>query len=161
MLTPFIVAHLIAFSSFFLLSICRSIVTSKSFFDVNCNELRPTNMYVVLKPKIGGKRMGDQFIDRHGNLKLPASCRITHINIQNDLDTINLNCCQNLNIFNDMSTPNHATNLKKSKTETKIDSEDCPCPSDCASFYECKIVVKGFKDQLVKGQSIWINNMPS
>lgn len=47
--------------------------------------------------------------------------------------------------------------MKKSKTESKIDIEECP--SDCNNFYECKIVVKGFKDQLVKGQSIWMNNV--
>lgn len=47
--------------------------------------------------------------------------------------------------------------MKKSKTESKIDMEECP--SDCNNFYECNIVVKGFKDQLVKGQSIWMNNV--
>lgn len=117
-------------------------------------------MYVVLKPKFGSNTMGDQF-KSHDNLKLPASCRITHINIQNDLHVIDLNCCRNLNIFNDINTPNGKTieNIKKStKTETKINLKDCP--SDCNNFYECKIIVKGFKDQLIKGQSIWMNNVP-
>lgn len=116
-------------------------------------------MYVVLKPKFGWNTMGDQF-KSHTGLKLPASCRITHINIQNDFNIINLNCCQNLNIFNDINTSNEnntVVNMKKSKTESKIDIEECP--SDCNNFYECKIVVKGFKDQLVKGQSIWMNNV--
>lgn len=131
-------------------------MTSKSFFDLNCNELRPTNMYVVLKPKLDSNTMGEQF-KSHSNLRLPASCRITHINIQNDFNVIDLNCCQNLNIFNDIYTSNDNNaieNLKKPKTD-KIEDFS----SDCNSFYECKIVVKGFKDQLVKGQSIWMNNV--
>lgn len=116
-------------------------------------------MYVVLKPKFGWNTMGEQF-KSHNSLKLPASCRITHINIQNDFNIINLNCCQNLNIFNDISTLNDSTaeNIKKSKTESKINTEK-DCTSDCNNFYECKIIVKGFKDQLVKGQSIWMNNV--
>lgn len=113
-------------------------------------------MYIALKPKFGWNTMGDQF-KSHSGLKLPASCRITHINIQNDFNTIDLNCCQNLNIFNDINMSNAVANMKKSKTESKINNAECS--SDCNNFYECKIIVKGFKDQLVKGQSIWMNNV--
>lgn len=136
----------------------RSIVTSANFFDLNCNELRPTNMYVVLKPKFGRNTIGEEF-KSHAGFKLPASCRITHINIQTDFNVADLNCCQNLNIFSDIKASNDANttaNMQTSETESKIDMDKFP--SNYNNFYECKIVVKGFKDQLVKGQSIWITN---
>lgn len=116
-------------------------------------------MFVVLKPKHGWNMIGDQF-KSHNGFKLPASCRTTHINIQNDFNIMNLNCCQNLNIFQDTNitfNDSAIANLQKLKTESEIASEKGP--SDCDGFYECKIVVKGFKDQLVKGQSIWMNNV--
>lgn len=107
----------------------------------------------MLKPKYGWNTIGDQF-KNHTGFKLPASCRITSINIQNDFNIMDVNCCQNLHIFNDSAI----AKMEKSKTESRINIEKCSF--DCNSFYECKIVVKGFKDQLVKGQSIWINNVP-
>lgn len=126
-------------------------------------------MYVVLKPKYGWNTIGEHF-KSHTGLKLPASCRITHINIQNDFKIMDLNCCRNLNIFNDVNKSN-GTNSKDIRNSDKIECDEeresktepesnvVRCPSDCNNFYECKIIVKGFKDQLIKGQSIWTNNL--
>lgn len=109
-------------------------------------------MYAVLKPKRDWNTIGDQF-KSHAGFKLPTSCRVTHINIQTDFNLMDLNCCQNLNIFNDINATNTAST--NAKTETNAEK----CQIECNNFYECKIPVKGFKDQLIKGQSIWMNNV--
>lgn len=127
-------------------------------------------MYVVLKPKYGWNTIGDQFTSHTGPFRLPASCRRTHINIQNDFKIMDLNCCQNINIFNDVNAANdnnamdnlnwNCSESKKQESETasKIKTQKCSSDCDCY-YYECKIIVKGFKDQLIKGQSIWLNNV--
>lgn len=145
----------------------RSIITSKNFFDVNCSGLKPTNMFVILKPKNGISSIGDQFVG-HSHFKFPTSCRTTHINIQNDPMNMTLNCCRSLNIFSDNESSSHAP-IVISDTSGKL--EDCNncelkngiCKENLSSipiFHECNIVVKGFKDQLIKGQSIWANQEP-
>lgn len=119
-------------------------------------------MYVVLKPKCSMSSIGDAF-KSHSSFKFPASCRTTQINIQNDSANIASNCCQSLNIFNDSDVPNcvpvkngtsdEIDDSNSNGLKNGIDREDPSSTHD--SFYECNIVVKGFKDQLIKGKSIW------
>lgn len=69
------------------------------------------------------------------------------------------NCCRGLNIFSDneslsyapTSSDNSVRDCKSHELKNGIGKEN----SLSNSFYECNIVVKGFRDQLIKGQSIW------
>lgn len=90
------------------------------------------------------------------------------MNIENDSDDSRLNCCQRLAVYDDMV---HLINDKLSVsigdnigTSNRTDQQntinihgtDDMSASDTGSkYYECAVIVKGFKNQLIKGQSIW------
>lgn len=116
-------------------------------------------MHLFLKPRNGANfEFGDQF-QHHSHLKLSTSCRQTLFSIQSD-SRLNENCCRKLHIFNDIGSnkvksEDSSTNnerVQKDYIRNKEDTAKCITKTD---FYECKIVVKGFKDQLIKGKSIW------
>lgn len=124
----------------------RPIIASTEYFDVNCMELKPTNMHVLLKSK---QKISDEHFQQHDTFKLPSMCRVTMLNIVNDSDDNHHNCCQNLLVYDDVEETT-LTIGEKSKTATNsIESELS------SKFYECDVLIKGFKNMLVKGQSIW------
>lgn len=115
-------------------------------------------MHVFLKPKNGADfEFGDQF-QHHSRLKLSTSCRQTLFSIQSD-SRLNKNCCRKLHIFNDIGS-NKVKSEDSSTNNERVHKDYIQNKKDKMSstktdFYECKIVVKGFKDQLIKGRSIW------
>lgn len=123
-------------------------------------------MFVILKPKNGISSIGNEFVG-HSNFKFPTSCRTTHINIGNEPMDMPSNCCRGLNIFSDNESSSYAPiasgtsgkmgNCNNRELKNGIGKENL---SSIPRFYECNIVVKGFKDQLIKGQSIWANQEP-
>lgn len=107
-------------------------------------------MHVFLKPRNGADfEFGDQF-QHHSHLKLSTSCRQTLFSIQSD-SRLNENCCRKLHIFNDIGSNKVKSEVQKDYIQNIKDK----ISSTKTDFYECKIVVKGFKDQLIKGKSIW------
>lgn len=153
-------------------------------------------MFVFLKPKhiIDIEHHIDNKFQRHDHFKLPSHCRITMLNIKNDLSKISLNCCQKLCIFDDFDElininssdtsektdqmQHKETEITKCAVQIESESETIKCSatsfssdfqstttqrdpnhpnSTISSFYECNISVKGFKDRLIKGKSIWIH----
>lgn len=178
----------------------RSIISSTKFFDVNCNELKPTNMYVFLKPRNSSDLQNntEQF-HRHDNFQLPINCRTTVLNIKSNINNASANCCRNLFVFHDfkqlnielshgidvtqlanehdeeigtdtnkdsgnvrtnnaLDTGEQVPNLEKNYSN-HMKNKDATTNEEITinSFYECNVSVKGFKDQLIKGKSIWIN----
>lgn len=140
------------------------IITSTQFFDLNCSVLKPTNMFVFLMPKDGSDfKLSGQFQQRN-NLKLPTLCRTTLLNINNNTHETELNCCRNLTIFNDFEAPPPAAEFVDMQRNDEITQQENSSTSDngeksaktCDCFYECNIVLKGYKDQLIKGKSIWL-----
>lgn len=101
--------------------------------------------------------VGDEY-KHHSTFKLPASCRETYINIENDLSNGNLNCCRSLSIFGDIEMSNHVPIINDSIDDQSKIIGTKPS-SNCNSFYECNVVVKGFKDPMIKGQSIWVHQV--
>lgn len=122
-------------------------------------------MYVVLKSK---HNITDDCFHRYDGFRLPSMCRTTLLNVENHLDEMSLKCCQNLVIFDDTEELENTTDSTtktiaesiNAETEnfnrTNSDAEKSTTSNDL-KFYECNIIVKGFKNQLVKGQSIWTN----
>lgn len=112
-------------------------------------------MYVFLKPKYKPSD-GDFAISEHfewrDRFELPANCRITVLNIENIKQTTDDNCCKNLNIFNDAEKIGEKISTEVNAAQlTAIENE----MHSINGFYECKISIKGFRDQLIKGKSIW------
>lgn len=133
----------------------RSILSSTKFFDANSRELKLTSMYVFLKPKY--KPSYDDFatsehFEWRDRFELPANCRITVLNIENTNQSTDENCCKNLNVFNDaLEIGERILTEVNAAPPTAIENE----MHTINGFYECKISIKGFKDQLIKGKSIW------
>lgn len=128
-------------------------------------------MYILLKTthKID-ESMAANF-QRLDYFQLPTLCRITKLNIQNDSNNLNVNCCRDLSIFNDATSNGHkinGTTFNRNEcngTEHKNHFNDNGTSSDSNTFnkidtneflYECKISIKGFRDQLINGKTIWI-----
>lgn len=137
----------------------RTIISSTEYFDVNCTELKPTNMYVMLKSKV---HIGEEYFQQHDSFKLPSTCRTTVLNVENHSDEMALKCCQNLVVYDDMEESTNSADFTIEKTEDSNYGEISKnghvtqvASSNDLKFYECNIVVKGFKNQLVKGKSIW------
>lgn len=132
-------------------------------------------MYLFMKPKNRIEHTIDDQFHRHECFKLPTMCRITMLNIENDSDTMTTNCCRNLSIFDDFQLLNSSDAIEtnstemtdNNQTETTCDKNDS-MPAKCSDlkniiktdaisdFFECKVTIKGFRDQLIKGQSIWM-----
>lgn len=108
-------------------------------------ELKPTNMYVLLKSK---QKINDEQFQHHDTFKLPSMCRVTMLNIENDSDDTNHICCKNLLIYD--SEVETIAKRETSNTEPNLNEIE-----SFSSHYECDVFIKGFKNQLVKGQSIW------
>lgn len=146
-----------------------SIITSTEFFDTNASELKPTNMFVLLKTK---EKLADGMMENfqcHNYLRLSTKCRVTQIDIRNNSNDSKTNCCRNISIFNESisaenATVNHANELPETipnangvVTVTNATNEsNFSIVEKDELLYECKISIKGFRDQLNNGTSIWI-----
>lgn len=107
-------------------------------------------MFVLLKP-----RQLDTFSDddnhfvRRDDFAFSANCRTTVLNIKNNDENLTLNCCRDLDIYSD------AVNEVNSSSGT-VNKDDATAKSlNDLTFYECKVYVKGFKEQSIKGRSVW------
>lgn len=145
--------------------VIMSIITSTEFFNTNASELKPTNMFILMKTKekLAEGMMEDfQCLDY---LRLPTQCRVTRLDIRNNSNGSKSNCCHNISIFNEsISVANTTVNHINESTEMKP-NENGSIQTNESNFsimekgellYACKISVKGFRDQLNNGTSIWI-----
>lgn len=130
----------------------RSIITTTEFFDVNNAALKPMNMYIFLKPRPGHNFGNDELFESRDQFTLPTNCRAMTLNIENDCSNLDLNCCRNISVF----TENGTARVPSANGDNDPHETD-PSSENESTFYQCKFYVKGFKDQLVKGQSIWMH----
>lgn len=137
-------------SSLFCFFYFRSIISSNQFFEANNHDLKPTNMFVFIKPKCPDTFPSDvKFIRRDFGILPLSTCRTTILNINNPTENLSINCCKNLNVYSDAP---HVNLIETITDENKvIDSAH----ANASIYYECNVSVKGFKDQLIKGKSIW------
>lgn len=138
-----------------------SILSSTKFFDANSRDLKLTSMFVFLKPTRrppNGPNEISEHLEWRDQFELPANCRITVFNIVNNNRTNdNNNCCKNLNVFNDGENNGEKCGTRNSLNDVSVEQSTInrnEIPS-MHGFYECKISIKGFKDQIIKGKSIW------
>lgn len=111
-------------------------------------------MYVFVKPKQKPTETPfdlTEHFEWHENFELPGQCRITVLNIENAHQMTDDNCCKNLNVFGD----DKCDDAKLLNDKTWTGEVNMVNETNKNGFYECKISIKGFKDQLIKGKSIW------
>lgn len=87
------------------------------------------------------------------------SCKTTVFNLRNVSEQEHTNCCQDLIVYKDLSNfditqsniGNTTTKVTKPETGTTENYDNL----ENRVWYEMNTFVKGFKDVLVKGKSIW------
>lgn len=107
-------------------------------------------MFVFLKPKCADTLLSDAKFIRRDLSTLPlSSCRTTVFNIINPTENLAINCCKDLKVYSDAPQADSIEPI----THKSIDADRTH--ENATTFYECNVSVKGFKDQLIKGKSIW------
>lgn len=129
----------------------RSIISNSDFFEVNSSALKATNMFLFLKPKHSEHLLSDTDFDQHAEITIPPTCRTTVFNIESCGDDTSQNCCKNLNVYNDKIAS--TSEIPDQKVEDKVECTDLLAKA--SSYFVCKVSVKGFKNQPVKGASVW------
>lgn len=111
-------------------------------------------MFVLLKKKPSGTIDNDlEFFQAKDYDGVTIKCKTVILNILPEFNSeTDLNCCKDISIFQDMTNLNLnqrevAANEENQKTDKNIET----------SWFESKVIVKGFKDVLVKGKRIWLN----
>lgn len=118
-------------------------------------------MFVFLNSNTtnGSLQKNDLFI-KNEMFSMPKNCKTTIFNIRNNSINNFSNCCHDLIIFKDLRNLQinqtesvECNELKNDDAEMKTDEQN----DDNYCWYESIVRVKGFKDVLVKGKSIWQN----
>lgn len=107
-------------------------------------------MFVLLRKKSTGTTDDLEFFQAKDYDGVTIKCKTVILNILPEFNSeIDLNCCKDISIFQDMTN----LNLKEREDPVKDQSPE----EDEISWFESKVIVKGFKDVLVKGKRIWVN----
>lgn len=135
-------------------------------YDVFSRNLTPTNTYLELEIldndncllKSNNSTTHSQIFPKDFS-PLPASCKDIHLHlmIKNSAatDNKNLKCCKELQVFDDFKALNLQCNDDEKGDTATDDSKYNPLDNAISSWWEAETVVRGFKDQPIKGFSIW------
>lgn len=135
-------------------------MTSQKFYEIE-SKLNTTNMFVLLNPKVKPTASDDLF-QLNEDFRLPRSCKTVILNLQNISDSIKTNCCEHLVVYDDLLADYDNLKVTDDKTvsqeaDEEIVNERSKDLTDIneAVWYNLTTFVRGFKDVLVKGKSIW------
>lgn len=114
-------------------------------------------MFVLLNPKVKSPALDDLF-QLNEDFRLPRSCKTVILNLKNISDSIKTNCCEHLVVYDDLLADyDNLTvtdgNIPAMELDEKV-VNDLADIND-AVWYDSTVFVRGFKDVLVKGKSIW------
>ncbi|CAK1553922.1 unnamed protein product [Leptosia nina] len=133
-------------------TVFRTLVTSDKLYSENIflETLSPTNMYVFIKkvPMTNQQAVcNDTFVQVTNGYRIPRSCKIITFNFKggNQEKTA---CCNDFQIFGDV------LNQDLSKMSISDDEFNEIESTDKAIWFQSTYVMKGFKDCVVKDQSI-------
>ncbi|TMW52603.1 hypothetical protein DOY81_002349 [Sarcophaga bullata] len=144
-----------------------SLLTSENLYDVFSRNLNPTNIYLELEILENDNCLlkSNNLTAAHSQIfpkdfsPLPASCKDIHLHLilKNSAatDNKNLKCCKELQVFDDFKTLNLQSNDDKKQDKSTDDSKFNPLHNAIPSWWEAETVVRGFKDQPIKGFNIW------
>lgn len=103
--------------------------------------------------------MTDDLFRLHEGFRLPRSCKTVFLNLMNTAAPTRKNCCQELIVYEDMVADYSNLNVGDMMEDDKIINDTNTNGDliniDDAVWYESTVFVRGFKDVLVKGKSIW------
>lgn len=99
-------------------------------------------------------RLNDAEFELRTDISFPSNCRTSVLNIANhdETDSVSLKCCKNFDVYSDLMA---ATQQSEENDISANSTETAALAANTTSYFECKVSVKGMKDQLVKGVSIW------
>lgn len=118
-------------------------------------------MFVLLNPKVKPAKTDDSF-QLTEDFRLPRSCKTVILNLTNISNSIKSNCCEHLIVYDDLLTD--YDNLKvtddklvpaEAADDNANDVNNDSSDMSGRDWYNSTIFVRGFKDVLVKGKSIW------
>lgn len=125
-------------------------------------------MFVFLSPRLYRHRCDIEYFSQHDEFTLPIrNCRKAVFNLVNEITSSTTSstggkCCQKMIVYKDMSNLNISADSNAAKLKSPQNSEACSRSDDDADiaennriWYELNIFVKGFKDVMVKGKTIW------
>lgn len=135
-------------------------MTNETLFDMNLtSKLSATNVYVLLKSTKSSAADFDASEHFHckDSFYLPNNCKTIILNLVNATEPSKLNkenCCIDLVVFSEFD--NIVISSRRDSFDGNCDVAEPPsvlCEKDV--WYESSIFLKGYKDVLVKGNSIW------
>lgn len=119
-------------------------------------------MFVLLNPKVKPAKTDDSF-QLTEDFRLPRSCKTVILNLQNKSHSIKSNCCEHLIVYDDLQADYDKLTVTDDELEAETEATDDKVNEMTEDFneisatdwYNSTIFVRGFKDVLVKGKSIW------
>ncbi len=118
-------------------------------------------MFVLLHPKVKPPETDDLF-QLSEDFRLPRSCKTVILNLQNTAASIKTNCCEHLVVYDDLLADYDNLKVTDDKIDlVEVDDEKATERNNdlsginAVAWYNSTVFVRGFKDVLVKGKSIW------
>lgn len=144
--------------SIFFSIVPRSILTSQKLYEIE-SKLNTTNMFVLLNPKMKSTDSNDSF-QLIEDFRLPRSCKTVVLHLKNvSDDATRTNCCENLVVYDDLLTDYENLKVTDDKFESlsanDVDETTDSSDINSTNWYNSTVFVRGFKDVMVKGKSIW------
>lgn len=142
--------------------ICRSLLTSEGLYSIFSNNLNPTNVYLEFElhdlPKTLPNSNSNPTLFSKDFFVAPPSCKDIHIHLVHkptaNFDKRQLKCCKELQIFEDIISLNLGKVEAGRDAETK-DGVPVSMVGENVAWWESETVVRGFKEQAVKGCNMW------
>lgn len=116
-------------------------------------------MFVLLNPKAKALPPDDDSFQLIEDFRLPRSCKTVVLNLQNTTKSTLLNCCEHLIVYDDLLT--EYNNLKVTDeiavflNDSDNDRNNGTDDINETIWFNSTVFVRGFKDELVRGKSIW------
>lgn len=115
-------------------------------------------MFVFLSPRDRRHRCDIEYFSEHNEYALPIrNCRTAIFNLVNETQITpnSSNCCQDMIVFKDLGNLHISDDDTKATALKTDDSIDGWHADGDRVWYELDTFVKGFKDVMVKGKTIW------
>ncbi|KAJ6632728.1 hypothetical protein Bhyg_17218 [Pseudolycoriella hygida] len=137
-------------------SITMSILTSSKFYEID-SKLNTTNMFVLLNSKVKPSNMCEDRFQLYEDFRLPRSCKTVVLNLRNTSPPTKMNCCEHLVVYDDLLNDSlNVVDKQMASMEINCDkSDDVTDDITGMGWHGSTVFVRGFKDVLVKGKSIW------
>lgn len=140
----------------------RSLLTNESLYSIFSQNLSPTNVYLEFELFDNPMTSTRSSQDSKSNMypkefsAIPSSCKDIQINLihkrKPESENMIFKCCKDLHIFEDNISPY----LKNSTSPSGFyGGKKSNFFNQDVGWWESEVIVRGFKEQSIKGQNIW------